>query len=197
MKAGFLIVSAALALTACQKAPSGSAPTPSSKPADTPASAPQRRAGLWSQTFNRDGKAAPMGAMKICVDAATEAKASVFSHDADAKGLDKCSQKSMSRSPDGGYAFSSTCPLPGGGTMVTHGQASGDFANGYRVHVESDVTNAAYGPMNGHHVTEMQGQWLGPCPAGMSGGDMELANGMRISGGKLAGAAAALARGGR
>lgn len=196
MKSGFLIVSAALALAACQKAP-GAAASQAAKSAAAAAAEPQRRAGLWSQTFSRDGKPAPMGAMKICVDQATEAKASVFSHDADAKGLDKCSQRSMSRTPDGGYSFASTCPMPGGGQMVTHGQAAGDFASGYHVHVESDVTGAAYAPMNGHHVTEMQGQWLGPCPAGMSGGDMELANGMRISGGKLAGAAAALARGGR
>jgi hypothetical protein len=135
-----------------------------------------------------------MGTLKVCVDAS---RASMITQDAAAKGLDKCSQRSMGRGLGGGYSFSSTCPVPGGGTMVTHGQASGDFSSGYHVHVENDVTGAAYGPLNGHHVTEMDGKWLGPCPAGMNGGDMELANGMKISGGKLAGAAAALAHAGQ
>ena len=193
MKASFLALIAATAAAGCQKAPSASAPSSSAAPASATA-APQRRAGLWSQTFSHDGKPAPMGSMKVCLDAA---KASMINPDMAAKGLDKCAQRSMGRAADGSYTFSSSCPVPGGGMMVTHGQASGDFASGYHLHVESDVTGAAYGPMNGHHVTDMDGKWLGPCPAGMAAGDMELANGMRISGGKLAGAAAVLAHGGQ
>jgi hypothetical protein len=192
MKAEILALSAALALTSCQKAPS--APAAADKPAGQASSAPQRRAGLWQQSFSRDGAPAPMGSMKVCIDAA---RASMITQDTAAKGLDKCGQRSMSRGVDGSYDFTSTCPMPGGGSMVTHGHANGDFASGYHVRLESDVTGAAYGPMNGHHVTEMDGKWLGPCPAGMNGGDMELANGMKISGGKLAGAAEALAHGGQ
>jgi hypothetical protein len=196
MRAEILALSAALALAGCQKPASPAAGAAAPNPGG---GAPQRRAGLWQQSFNRDGAPTPMAAMKVCVDAASETKASVFSHDADAKGLDKlhCSQRSMSRGVDGSYSFSSTCPMPGGGTMTTHGQAAGDFASGYHMHVESDVSGAAYAPMNGHHVTDIDGKWLGPCPTGMAAGDMELANGMKLSGGKLAGAAAALARGGQ
>ena len=76
--------------------------------------------------------------------------------------------------------------------MSVKGAASGDFATSYHVHVESDVSGAAFAPMNGHHVTDIDGKWLGPCPAGMAGGDMEFGHGIRVSGGKLAGAAQAL-----
>jgi hypothetical protein len=100
----------------------------------------------------------------------------------------------VTRGLDGGYSFASTCPMGSGGTVTTKGAASGDFSSAYHLHIESDVSGADFAPMNGHHVTDVDGKWLGPCPAGMAAGDMELGNGIRISGGKLAGAAAALAR---
>jgi hypothetical protein len=102
-----------------------------------------------------------------------------------------------SRGVDGAYAFASTCPVSGGGTVATKGSASGDFSTAYHVHLETDLSGAAYATMNGRHVTDIEGKWLGPCPADMASGDMELANGMMIKGGKFAGAAAALAGGGR
>jgi len=187
---------AALALAACQKpaaTPAG-APT-ASAPSASPAS-PQRRAGLWQQSFTRDGRATPMASMRLCVDPTSEARASVFTRGAASQRLadSHCTGMAASRTLSG-YSFASTCPMTGGGTVVSKGAASGDFATSYHVHVENDVSGAAYGPMNGHHVTDIDGKWLGPCPAGMAPGDMEIGHGMRISGGKLAGAAAALAGG--
>lgn len=201
MRTMLLSTSAILALTACQKSPGASAPSasPSSSAGASMSGAPQRRAGLWQQTFIRDGSPLPMGSMKVCVDAASAAKASVFNQDMATKQMDKmhCSQRAASRGLDGSYSFSSTCPMPGGGATTTKGVASGDFSSGYHVHVESNVTGATYAAMNGHHVSNIDSKWLGPCPAGMAPGDMELSNGMKISGGKLAGAAAALAHGGQ
>jgi hypothetical protein len=57
------------------------------------------------------------------------------------------------------------------------------------MHMESDTTGGPIAVANGHHVTDIDGKWLGPCPEGMAGGDMELTNGMKISGAKVAGAA--------
>lgn len=136
-----------------------------------------------------------MGGMKICVDATTEAKASVFNHGAAAERLTgaHCSAPAVSRGIDGSYTFSSTCPMGSGGTLTTKGTASGDFSSAYHVHVETDVSGANYPA--GHHVMDMDGHWLGPCPAGMAAGDIELSNGMRINSGKLAGVAAAMGGG--
>ena len=58
------------------------------------------------------------------------------------------------------------------GTVTTTGVASGDFSSKYLVHSESDVTGSSIAAMNGHHVTEMQANWLGPCPANMTPGDV-------------------------
>ncbi len=193
MRKAFLVSLAALAVAACQK-PAGTPSGPSASAGSAAAASPLRRAGLWQQSFSRDGRVTPMAAMRLCVDPASEARASVFTHGVASQHLadSHCTGISSSRAPGGFYIFASTCPMTGGGAIVSKGAASGDFATRYHVHVESDVSGAAYAPMNGHHVTDIDGKWLGPCPAGMAPGDMEFGHGMRVSGGKLAGAAQAL-----
>jgi hypothetical protein len=195
MRAAYLFPVVAVALAACQKAPGASA-SATAQGAASPASTgalPHRRAGLWEQTMSEDGKPLGMGAMQMCVDAAVEAKASVFSHQAQSKETDHCSATQASRGLDGSYRFSSTCSMPGGATMSTKGTASGDFSTGYQVHTETDTSGATFAALNGHRVMDVTGKWLGPCPAGMVGGDLQLANGIRVNGRRLAGAAAALA----
>lgn len=191
MRLLFLVSSAALVVAACQK-PVGA---PAAGATASPVATPHRRAGLWEQSFRRDGHASPMASMRLCVDPAMEAKASVLTHGVSGQRDSHCMLGTVTRGPDGGYSFASTCPMTGGGTVTTRGAASGDFSSVYHLHIESDVSGADFATMNGHHVTEVDGKWLGPCPAGMAAGDMELGNGIRVSGGKLAGAVAALARG--
>ncbi|MGH7024749.1 MAG: DUF3617 domain-containing protein [Caulobacteraceae bacterium] len=196
MRTILVISSAALALAACQKSPaaSGSATETATAPAATPLGGqPVRRPGLWQTSFSRDGKASPMGSMKMCVDKAMEAKASVFSHGGPrSMGDSHCSYPAPTRGLDGSYSFTSTCPLAAGGQTLTKGTARGDWSSDYRIHIENDTTGASEAQLNGHHVMEVESKWLGPCPAGMVGGDVQLANGMSIRGGKLAGAAAML-----
>jgi hypothetical protein len=205
MRTVLLTASAALALAACQKSP-GAAATGAAAPAGgTTVSAdgvPHRRAGLWQQTISREGQQgggvmSAMGGMKLCVDAASEAKSAVLGRVNDAGRLagKHCSAPVVGRGLDGGYSFTSTCAMGEAGTVTSKGSASGDFATAYHVHVETDVSGAAYAAMNGHHVMDVDGKWLGPCPDGMAGGDIELANGMRINGGKFASAAAAMGGG--
>src|SRR5258708_22435265 len=194
MRAAYLFPVAALALAACQKPPGGSA-SATAQSATAPASTgaiPHRRAGLWEQTMSENGKPIGMGSMQMCVDAAMEAKTSVFSHQAQSHAASRCSATQASRGPDGSYSFSTTCSLPGGATMSTKGTASGDFNTGYQVHTETDTSGAGYAALNGHRVMEITGKWLGPCPAGMAGGDVQFAGGIRVNGRRLAGAAAAL-----
>jgi hypothetical protein len=147
--------------------------------------------GLWDQTISRDGSDAHVAHIGVCVDETLESKTSVFSH-ADARGAsDHCRDSSVQRGPDGGYIFASNCDLGSGGTVVTKGIATGDFAAGYHARVETDVTGAAYDRLNGHHVTEITARRIGACPTGMAAGDVRLANGMTVNPGKLRAAAAA------
>jgi hypothetical protein len=178
---------AVLALAACQKQAAQPAPAPAasapSASAAGPLEAPHRRAGLWEQTISNDGKALPMGAMRFCIDAASEAKVKDFGSSGFAqKAESNCSQHSVSRGLDGSWHFATTCQIASGGTIVSDGTASGDFSSGYKMHMETTTTGATYAAANGHHVIEIAGRWAGPCPAGMAGGDVMLSNGMKING---------------
>jgi hypothetical protein len=148
----------------------GQAPAQASGPAEMP----KRKAGLWEQSVHS-------GQMnqttRICLDAATEAKLGI---EGTPKGPNPCAQSAVTRTP-GGWEFSSTCDMAEMGRMTTHGVASGDFGSSYRVDVDSTTTGAQAPEMNGEHKFSIEAKWLGPCPAGMAGGDMELANGMRIN----------------
>lgn len=189
------LVVATAALAACQKSPaSKSAATSDASvtPAQANAGPPHRRAGLWETNVSRDGRSSPMGAMKLCVDEAMEAKASALHSAGPVAKNAPCGQPTPTRGLDGSYHFSATCALPDGGRSKIEGVATGDWTNSYHLQVVTDTTGAPIAAMNGHHVMITDGKWLGPCPAGMAGGDMEFANGMKISGGKIAGAAAAL-----
>jgi hypothetical protein len=197
MRGILLIGTAALALAACQKAPSaGSDQAAATAPASAPLGGPpHRRAGLWEQTFSRDGKPMDMGGMKICVDDAMEAKAAMFKSvgpmGQPGEGTN-CTHNAPSRGLDGSWTFSATCKTPDGMQVTSSGKISGDFNSAYHMEMTSDTSGASFAPMNGHHTMQADGKWLGPCPAGMAGGDMQMANGMTISTSKLGGAAKAL-----
>jgi hypothetical protein len=202
MRGILLIGAAALALGACQKSSDAGSgqQTAAATPAETPAlGAPHRRAGLWEQDITRDGKAMAMGGMKICVDDAMEAKAAMFKSvgpvGQPGEGSN-CTHAGPNRGLDGSWTFSANCKMPDGMTEASSGKISGDFNSTYHLELTSQTSGASFAPMNGQHTMVLDGKWLGPCPAGMSGGDMQLANGMNISAGKLAGAAKVLGGGG-
>ncbi len=185
----------AVALSACHKPAASIEAAAGAQPASQGAAGPpHRRAGLWQTSVSVDGHTSPMGAMKLCVDAAMEAKSSAF-HPSNPMSLGKsthCAYPPPTRGADGAYSVTFTCPISGGGQTVTKANGSGDWSSAYHVHIESDTTGAPISAANGHHVTDMDSKWLGPCPDGMAGGDMQLPGGMKIRGGKLAGAAAML-----
>ena len=157
MRKVILVSCAALALAACGKTP------------------PPRRAGLWSETIVRDGHAVEMGlvgSVKVCLAPTTDAQSPIFSY-ASAERRSKarhCTSTSASRRLDGVYTFGSTCPLPGvnNGVLTTKGQASGDFISRYHLRIESVIVRPApFMALNSDHVDEIDGEWLGPCPANM------------------------------
>ena len=187
-----LLISAVLALSACHKTPTATTAGAEGHSAPT-TTFPHRRAGLWEQTVSADGKPAIMGALKVCVDATSEARASLFGHNMGKTEKSTCGAPEISHGPNGDLNFSSTCPLRDGTVIVTKGTASGDFSSAYHVHLQTDVTGAKLAAMNGLHTNDIEGKWLGPCPPGMTGGDMELANGMKVGHQSLSAATAAAA----
>jgi len=195
MRTIILVAASALAMTACDRRTGAKPAAPSIRGAPISlAQSPARRPGLWEQSMTRDGAAPAMvGKMRVCIDAASEARLSVFGGK---MGKSLCRRRSVARGPDGAYVFTSTCDMGDAGVMTSAGTLTGDLASHYRVHDESDTTGSGIAAMNGRHVTDIDATWLGPCPAGMEGGDVILANGMKVNLNKLGAAARAMSGGG-
>ena len=197
MRTIILVVASILALTACNRQGGGkpAAAAPPASPAALFATnqPPARKAGLWEQTMTRDG-AAPvvMGKMRLCVDATSEAKISLFGG---RMGKGRCGRRSVSRGLNGNYNFTSTCDMGEAGVTTSKGTLSGDLSSRYRVHAESDIAGSSIPSLNGHHVTDIEATWLGACPAGMVPGDIVMGNGMKINVDKIGAAAAAVGGG--
>jgi hypothetical protein len=175
-----LISAGVLALAGCDKLTNGQTP-------------PARRAGLWLQTFARDGISrgpSAMGPVRVCVDAASEAKNPIFNFQMALKQAQahNCVAPVATRGLNGVYSFSATCPMPGGnGVSSLKGTASGNFTTAFHLHLENQLKNPPpFDKVNNHHVTEIDGSWLGPCPPDMAPGDMLLANGTKAVGGRIA-----------
>ena len=185
MRAILHLTVATLALTACQKSAgntavaSAGAPAAAPAPASGPISIPARRAGLWQLTRLRDGKAVGhIGAMSICFDDALAARMSAFESQA---GRSMCSKMDISRNLDGSYSITSVCDAGPGGKITSQGTLTGDFTSKYHVHSDVDEEGAMMADMNGHHTSDVDAVWSGPCPADMKPGDVVTPAGMRMN----------------
>ena len=148
-----------------------------------------RRAGLWRQTVARDGRPTPFGAVRICVDDATDAKMTMIGH---AVGGSRCT-RTVAKQADGSIHFHSICGFGRGGVVDSTGSAWSDFTSSYRLHADSNVRGSIYRPMNGVHVTDISAKYVGPCPSDMTPGEIIIGPGFKVNLDRLplAGAAAA------
>ena len=168
----WMLCAGCLALAACG-GPGGDATHRTSVGLNLPA----RRAGLWHVTVMQDGKVVVMGSMKPCLDPASDAKLSMLGEQVSSA---TC-KPIASRLPDGKLQIISTCGTGQGGQVAYTAIASGDFSSTYRVHMVSHTTGAALARLNGEHVTDIDGQYLGACPKGMAPGDVMLADGLKLN----------------
>ena len=151
---------------------------------------PTRRAGLWIQTMTRDGAPGRMGEIRMCLDAATDAKMSTLSRDV--AGM-PCRQ-TVSRGLDGAYAFTATCKMGAMGEVTSKGTATGDFSTYYKIHSEADLTGSQLTQGHpSHHVSDIEGHYAGACPANMVAGDISLGGSMTVNVNKMPSMAAAFA----
>ncbi len=114
---------------------------------------------------------------RICISDAVNRKMAIWGQQA---GDDVCTGKSLTPTA-GGWKFSSTCNMGSGGTVVSSGEARGDFGTHYTVDMKSTTTGAGAPQMNGEHLMTLEATWKGPCPADFKPGDMELPGGMKIN----------------
>jgi hypothetical protein len=163
---------AAAGLAACQKkaepAKTGEAASVTATAPAAPVMLPHRKAGLWTQTIGTSGM---NQSMKICFDEDTDAKMAVWGQ---AMGDNKCSKNAVLPIP-GGWKIDSVCEMGEAGTIAATSTVTGDFNSSYSVKVSSTTTGAAMAQANGTHNVEITAKYEGPCPAGMKGGDIQVA----------------------
>ena len=176
--AAICLISSMSLLAACSKGPAttsaGSAPsgTPAGAPAATTPngllSVPHRKPGLWKVSFSTDSGPGVRMSAELCIDEKTDQSTS-YGPAAAAAGKD-CTRSNMRPSPDGGFAFDSTCKI-GVRTVTTHGVVSGDFNSNYTV----AITNHMEPPIRvgtPDVKTQIQAVWEGPCKPGQKPGGM-------------------------
>jgi len=171
MRKAWLATGAVLVLAGCHETP------------------PPRRAGLWNETFTKDGRRnlGIYGSVHLCVGPLTDTRSPIFNFPTAVTQArtGKCTAPSAGRRSDGLYTFASTCPIPTGGTTRTEGLVSGNFRTAYHMQIVSITTGGLDTQANGRHVVEIDAQWLGACPANLAPGDMVLPNGLKLPQGRL------------
>jgi hypothetical protein len=140
-------------------------------------SIPHRKPGLWSQTMTMTGMPDQMPSLKICVDEASEAKTSLLvQQNQDSH----CGAPQLTRNLDGSIAFTTHCDMGTIGKIDTSGTVKGDFNTAYTVDMTSVSTGGAPGAGETHHIT-LSATRVGDCLPGQSGGDIIMANGMKLN----------------
>lgn len=180
--AGFVAFSALAALAACgQKSETKTAAPATSPEAPAPATPaapawPKRKPGLWTQTMNLKAQGFSRS-FRFCIDESSDQKMGLNS-----QGPDKqCQQKSMTRGLDGSWTIVSACDMGAAGKTDSTIHVAGDFNTRYVMDLASTTTGAAQPALNGEHKMSMTAEWSGPCPAGWTGGDVEMPGGRRIN----------------
>jgi hypothetical protein len=176
---------AIVSLAACNKP--GAAPGPGAAGSSAAAGAagplsldqiPHRKPGLWSQTMSMAGAPAGAGAIQLCVDAASEARMNLAAQNIPGA---KCAAPQFNRGLDGTISFTSSCDMGANGKVQTTGTIKGDFDSSYVATIATTTTGAPYAQTNGAHTMVVTATRTGPCAPGQVGGDMILANGMKIN----------------
>ena len=173
MRVAAVLTVGLVALCACSKkdetvpaADSAGATASATAPAG-PATLPRRKPGLWAHTINAEGVSQTM---KLCIDADTDAKMTVWGQ---AASKEMCAKNVVTVVP-GGYAFESECDMGQMGRTSGKGTVTGDFNSAYTVKTTSTTTGSSMPQANKTSEMTLTAKWEGACPAGMKGGDAKM-----------------------
>jgi len=129
---------------------------------------PHQRPGLWLNDMSQAGR---HFSMKACVDAASEARTSVFS--ASVRKGNKCRNSQLTHNLDGSWTSVSTCEFQPGVTRTSRADIRGDFNSKYTVTLRS--------PPTAPPEMTMTATYLGACGPGQKGGDIVMSDGRVIN----------------
>lgn len=132
---------------------------------------PTRRAGLWQVSIESDAR--PAMVAKHCVDEATDLQMQKMGQEMGGE----CKRGELLREGDA-LVTSSVCKM-GKTTLTSKSRTTGDFKSTIRTEVDAKFDPPMAGRTNSKTV--VNGKWVGPCPAGMKPGDMEMPGGMKMN----------------
>jgi hypothetical protein len=139
---------------------------------------PQRKEGLWEMTMQMSAPVKTTMTSRQCTDAAQEKGGAVFNSSTPLTSGADCKAGAPLPAAGGGWSYSTTCHMKSM-TMTTNGTVRGDFRTGYHMDSVTRMSPAPIPQMAETHMV-MDAKWVGPCPADMKPGDIDM-NGRRIS----------------
>jgi Protein of unknown function (DUF3617) len=135
---------------------------------------PPRKPGLWQIDMAMQGGPMPPQQMKMCIDVATDAEMYKLGMNA-SQGM--CNKPDISRSGST-VTVNATCKM-GQAQTTTHSvtRFTGDTA------YHTDANTKIDPPVGGHGESSVtqDAKWMGPCPADMQAGDVDMGNGMKMN----------------
>jgi hypothetical protein len=129
--------------------------------------APHEKDGLWESSMTMMGRPYTT---QSCVSEESQAKMSMFSSQMRQR---NCSSSAITHNMDGSWSSTSTCKFGPGAVRTTHAHITGDFNAKYTMEIFAGDSNRP--------ETTMTMTWMGPCKPGMKGGDVIMANGMKMN----------------
>ena len=128
---------------------------------------PHQKDGLWESSATMSGRPYTT---QSCVTEESQAQMSAFSSQMRQR---NCSSSGITHNLDGSWTSTSTCKFGPGMVRTTHAHIAGDLNTRYVMTVFAEGSARP-------EVT-MTMTWLGPCKPGMRGGDVIMANGMKMN----------------
>jgi len=87
-----------------------------------------------------------------------------------------CSKRDVQKTATG-YVTDSVCSF-GNASITTHSEIAGDLNSAYTI---KSTSHSERGPIQGDHVTTIQGKWLGPCKPDQKPGDIVMPGGFKLN----------------
>ncbi len=137
-----------------------------------------RKPGLWRITMSMAGMPTGMPPISMCMDSKTEANMQQMAQSGEKP---DCSRNDVKRSGNQ-MTMDSVCKIADT-TATSHGVIT--FTGDTAYHM--DMATSFNPPLAGQaeHKMSQDATWTGPCPAGVSPGDMVMPNGMKMNMGNM------------
>jgi hypothetical protein len=139
-----------------------------------------RKSGLWIVKLTVDGGAWPIPDSRLCIDAGSDARLTLVgsqmnrAHCAAYTVTPEYDLADVHVAGSDHWRINSVCALADGSTVSTYAVVTGDPQSAYAI--DGVGAQAKDGAETGRHTVRIEAAYAGPCPPGMTGGDVVTGN---------------------